>query len=160
MVLKIGQSAPDFTLSDQRGENITLSSLKGRWVVLYFYPKALTSGCTLQAENLRDHMGDFNALGVTVIGISADETKTLAKFAEKHALNFTLLGDPTHKTLETYGMWQQKSMYGRTYMGVARSTYLVNPQGKIAHFIKKANPKTHHQDIIEWLKEHGHQNAA
>lgn len=160
MTLKIGQTAPDFTLTDQNGAPVTLSSLKGQWVVLYFYPKALTPGCTTQAENLRDNLSTLNTLGAKVIGVSADETKKLAKFAEKHALPFTLLGDTSHKMLEAYNMWQEKSMYGRTYMGVMRSTFIIDPRGKIAHFIAKASPKTHHQDVIDWIQSHGHQNAA
>lgn len=160
MPLEIGQTAPNFTLPNQNGENITLSDLKGKWVVLYFYPKALTPGCTTQAENLRDHMKDLKALGAEVIGVSADDTKKLAKFAEKHELPFTLVGDTEHTMLEAYDMWKEKSMYGRKYMGVMRSTFIIDPQGKIAHFIEKASPKTHHEDVTKWLKEHGCKNAA
>lgn len=160
MLPEVGQTAPDFTLPNQNGENITLSNLKGKWVVLYFYPKALTPGCTTQAENLRDSIKELKALGAEVIGVSADETKKLAKFAEKHELPFPLVGDTAHSMLEAYGMWQEKSMYGRTYMGVMRSTFIIDPQGKIAHFIAKASPKTHHEDVMKWLKDHGCKNAA
>ena len=160
MTIDIGQKAPDFTLPDQNGENVTLSSLKGQWVVLYFYPKALTPGCTTQAENLRDNLKALDTLGAKVIGVSGDETKKLAKFVEKHDLNFTLVGDTEHTMLEAYDMWKEKSMYGRKYMGVMRSTYIIDPEGKVAHFIAKASPKTHHEDVINWLKEHGCKNAA
>ena len=160
MTLNIGDTAPAFTLPDQNGNNISLSDYKGQWVILYFYPKALTPGCTTQAENLRDSIKQLEKLNAKVIGVSGDETKKLAKFAEKHELPFTLVGDTEHTMLEAYDMWKEKSMYGRKYMGVMRSTFIIDPQGKIAHFIAKASPKTHHDDVMNWLKEHGCKNAA
>lgn len=155
MPLDIGQTAPHFTLPDQTGSNVTLDDSKGKWVVLYFYPRALTPGCTKQAEFLRDHIKELDTLNTKVIGVSGDETKTLGKFAEKYTLPFTLLGDTEHKTLEAYDVWKEKSMYGRKYMGIVRSTYIIDPEGNIAHYIAKASPSTHHNDIIKWLKEHG-----
>lgn len=158
--VSVGDSAPNFTLPDQEGNTHTLASYKGKWVVLYFYPKALTPGCTLQAQAVRDNNTEFKALNAVVFGVSADEEAKLKKFADKHELPFTLLGDTDHNMLESYGMWQQKSMFGNKYMGVMRSTFIIDPQGKIAHIIPKASPTKHHTDVINWLKKNGHQSAA
>ena len=160
MTLEIGQKAPEFTLPNQDGENVSLSDYKGKWVVLYFYPKALTPGCTTQAQNLRDSIKELKALNAVVIGVSGDESKKLAKFVEKEELPFTLVGDTEHTMLEAYDMWKEKSMYGRKYMGVMRSTFIIDPEGNIAHFIPKASPKTHHEDVMKWLKKNGRKNAA
>ena len=158
--LQVGDSAPDFTLPDQNGQRHSLKDYRGRWVVLYFYPKALTPGCTTQAKAIRDHMREFEGLNATVIGISGDEQKQLAKFTEKHELPFTLLGDTDREMLKAYGMWQPKKMFGHEFLGVPRATVIVNPEGKIAHVIKKASPKTHHEDVISYLKEHTNETAA
>ena len=158
--LAIGNKAPEFSLPDQHNQKHTLSGLLGRWVVLYFYPKALTPGCTLQAQNLRDHIEHFRALNATVIGVSADAPSKLLKFQDKHSLPFTLLGDTEHKTLEAYGMWQPKKMFGHEFLGVPRATVIINPEGIIAHIIPKASPKTHHQDVLNWLKENTHEASA
>lgn len=149
----IGDIAPDFSVPDQNGESHSLSQYRGKWVVLYFYPKALTPGCTVQAQAVRDHMADFSTQNAVVFGVSADETKKLKKFEEKHTLPFTLLGDTEHTMLEAYGMWQEKSMFGNKYMGVMRSTIIVNPEGNIAHIIKKASPSNHHADVLKWLEQ-------
>ncbi len=160
MTITIGQEAPSFSLPNQNGEFISLADFSGKWLVLYFYPKALTPGCTTQAENIRDDFAAFTELNTAVVGVSGDETKKLSKFAEKHELPFTLLGDTEHTMLTAYGMWQEKSMYGRKYMGVMRSTVIIDPNGKIAHIIDKASPKTHHKDVIDWLKSHDCKKVA
>lgn len=158
--ISVGDTAPDFELPDQNGRAHKLSDYKGRWVVLYFYPKALTPGCTTQAQALRDNIKDFEELNASVIGVSADEQTKLHKFTEKHDLPFTLLGDTSHDMLEKYGMWQPKKMFGHEFLGVPRSTIVINPEGKVAHIVKKASPKTHHEDMLNWLKEHRDETAA
>lgn len=158
--IKIGDKAPDFSLPDQNGDTQTLSEHHGKWVVLYFYPKALTPGCTTQAKALRDNMAKLRELGAEVIGVSADEEAKLKKFAQKHDLPFTLVGDTDHSALEAYGMWQPKKMFGHEFLGVPRSTVIINPKGEVAHIIKKASPKTHHDDVINWLKENTNETAA
>jgi len=155
MPLTLGQPAPDFALSDQDGTTHTRQDFAGKWLVLYFYPKAMTPGCTVQAQHARDAQADFASLNAAIVGVSADEPAKLKKFQDKEGLNFTLLGDPTHAMLEAYGMWVEKSMYGKTYWGVSRSTVILDPQGIVRHVIPKASPKTHHTDVIEWLKTHG-----
>lgn len=151
--IKTGDTAPDFSLPDQHGKTRSLRDFKGKWVVLYFYPKALTPGCTTQAQALRDNIAEFNNLNAEVIGVSGDEPSKLSKFTEKHDLPFTLLGDTEHNMLRSYGMWQPKKMFGHEFLGVPRSTVVINPEGKIAHIVKKASPKTHHEEILNWLKE-------
>lgn len=131
--LEPGQPAPDFTLPSDSGEDITLSSLRGAPVVLYFYPKAMTSGCTTQACEYRDSIGEFAKASATVLAISPDPVKRLEKFRDKEGLTFPLLSDESHEVLEAYGVWVEKSMYGKTYMGVERSTFIVDAEGVIAH---------------------------
>lgn len=150
---KIGTAAPQFTVLDQDSNSISLHDFAGQYVVLYFYPKALTSGCTVQACALRDTKKEFTKAKAVVLGVSPDEPKLLKKFAEKEELNFTLLSDPQHLILEPYGVWIEKSMYGRKYMGAERSTFIINPQGKIAAVFTKVNPKTHAEEILSWLKQ-------
>jgi peroxiredoxin Q/BCP len=142
-VLEPGDEAPDFTLDDQNGEPLTLSDLRGQTVVLYFYPRADTPGCTTQACGIRDRRADYEAAGVRVIGVSPDPVAAVAKFAGKYELDFTLLADPDHAVADAYGTWVEKKNYGRTYMGVQRATFIIDPEGKIAHVIPKASPKTH-----------------
>jgi peroxiredoxin Q/BCP len=152
-MIEPGTTAPDFTLPDQNAEPVTLSSLKGRPVVLYFYPKADTSGCTTQACGIRDHRADYDAAGAVVLGVSPDPVKKIKRFEEKHGLDFTLLADEDHAVCETYGVWVQKSMYGNTYMGVQRATFVIGPDGKVAHVIPKASPKTHDEVVLKALAE-------
>ena len=152
-MLDVGDEAPDFELPNQDGEPVTLSSFRGRPVVLYFYPKADTPGCTTQACGIRDRRADYEAAGAVVIGVSADEPAKLRKFADKYALDFALVGDPDHGVLEQYGTWVEKSMYGKKYMGVARATYLIDEDGRIAHVIPKASPKTHDDVVLAALDE-------
>jgi thioredoxin-dependent peroxiredoxin len=150
-VLTEGSEAPDFTLPDQDGNPVTLSDLRGRPVVLYFYPRADTPGCTIQACGVRDHAGDYEAAGVTVIGVSPDPQSAVARFAEKHSLRFPLLADEDHVVAEAYGVWGEKEMYGKTYWGASRSTFIVNADGRIAKVLPKVSPKTHDDEVLAAL---------
>jgi thioredoxin-dependent peroxiredoxin len=151
MVAK-GTEAPDFTLPDQDGNPVTLSELRGQPIVLYFYPKADTPGCTTQACGIRDHRADYERTGARVIGVSPDTVAAQKKFAEKYDLDFTLLADEDHSVAELYGVWGDKKMYGKTYMGVRRSTFLIDPEGVVAHVIPKASPNTHDEVVLEALR--------
>jgi peroxiredoxin Q/BCP len=152
-MLAEGDKAPAFTLPDQNGEKVKLSDLKGQTVVLYFYPKANTSGCTTQACGVRDRKADYAAAGAKVIGISPDEVKDIDKFAGKYDLEFTLLADADHAVAEKYGAWVEKSMYGRRYMGVARATFIIDPKGKVAKVFPKVQPKKHDDLVLKALDE-------
>lgn len=152
-MLSEGDKAPAFTLPDQNGEKVKLSDFKGETVVLYFYPKANTSGCTTQACGVRDRKADYAAAGARVIGISPDEVKDIDKFAGKYDLDFTLLADADHKVAEKYGTWVEKSMYGRKYMGVARATFIIDSKGKIAKVFPKVQPKKHDDLVLKALDE-------
>jgi peroxiredoxin Q/BCP len=140
-MLKPGDKAPTFTLEDQDGKKVKLSDYKGKRVLVYFYPKADTPGCTTQACSLRDEMPKFTKKDAAVIGISPDKPAALKKFDTKYDLGFTLLSDTEHTTAEAYGVWQEKSMYGRKYMGILRSAFLVDEKGKIAETWYKVSPK-------------------
>ncbi len=148
-----GSQAPDFTLPDQQGDPVTLSSLRGTTVVVYFYPKADTPGCTTQACSIRDRGDEYAAAGATVLGISPDPVEKVAKFHTKQSLNFTLLADEDRAVCEAYGVWVEKSMYGKTYMGAQRATFIVDPDGVVAHVIPKASPKTHDDEVLKILGE-------
>ncbi|MBO9533368.1 MAG: thioredoxin-dependent thiol peroxidase [Solirubrobacteraceae bacterium] len=152
-LLEAGQPAPDFTLPDADGADVTLSASAGSWRVVYFYPKADTPGCTTQACGIRDHQADYAERGVVVYGISPDPVKAVKKFHDKQDLNFTLLADEDHAVCEQYGTWQEKSMYGKTYWGATRSTFIVDPEGQIAFVIPKASPKTHDEVVLAKLDE-------
>lgn len=152
-MLSEGDKAPDFSLPDQNGEEVKLSDLRGQTVVLYFYPKANTSGCTTQACGVRDRRADYEAAGARVIGVSPDEVKDVDKFAGKYDLDFTLLADADHSVAEAYGTWVEKSMYGRKYMGVQRATFIVGPDGKIARVFPKVQPKKHDELVLKALDE-------
>jgi thioredoxin-dependent peroxiredoxin len=152
-VLKPGDVAPAFTLPDQNGDPVKLSDLKGQTVVLFFYPRADTSGCTTQACGVRDRRADYEAAGARVIGISPDEVKDVDKFAGKYDLDFTLLADADHAVAEKYGTWVEKSMYGRKYMGVQRATFIIDPKGKIARVFPKVQPKKHDVLVLKALNE-------
>lgn len=152
-MLAEGDKAPDFALPDQNGETVKLKDLRGETVVLYFYPKANTSGCTVQACGVRDHKADYKAAGARVIGISPDEVKDVDKFAGKYDLEFTLLADADHAVAEKYGTWVEKSMYGNKYMGVQRATFIVDPKGKIARVFPKVQPKKHDDLVLKALGE-------
>jgi thioredoxin-dependent peroxiredoxin len=148
-----GQEAPDFTLPDQDGNEVTLSGLRGQPVVLYFFPKADTPGCTTQACGVRDHRSDYEASGARVVGVSPDTVAAQRKFAEKYGLDFTLLADENHEVADLYGVWGEKRMYGKTYMGVARATFLIDADGTVAKVFPKVSPKTHDEVVLEALGE-------
>jgi thioredoxin-dependent peroxiredoxin len=152
-MIELGQPAPDFELPNQDGEPVRLSALRGRRIVLYFYPKADTPGCTTQACGIRDHQADYDAAGATVLGVSPDSVKAVKKFHDKQSLGFTLLADKDHAVAERYGVWAQKSMYGRTYWGNARATFLIDEEGIVRHVIPKASPKTHDDVVLAALAE-------
>jgi peroxiredoxin Q/BCP len=147
----VGDPAPDFELPDQDGNPVRLSDLRGRRVVLYFYPKADTPGCTTQACGIRDHRADYDAAGAAVLGVSPDPVKAVKKFHDKQSLGFTLLADEDHSVAERYGVWVEKSMYGRTYWGNARATFIIDEEGVIRHVIPKASPKTHDDEVLAAL---------
>ena len=150
-MLEAGTPAPDFTLPDEDGNPVTLSDLTGQPVVVYFYPKASTPGCTTQACGVRDHLAEYAKLGARVLGISPDPVKAIAKFHDKQSLNFTLLADEDHAVCESYGVWAEKSMYGRTYMGVLRATFIVGADGRIEKVWPKVKPEGHADEVLAAL---------
>jgi peroxiredoxin Q/BCP len=152
-MLEAGVSAPDFTLPDQGGNDVTLSELRGEVVVLYFYPRADTPGCTTQACGVRDRGADYAAAGARVLGVSPDEVAAVKKFADKFDLDFTLLADADHAVAEAYGTWVEKSMYGKKYWGVQRATFLIDADGKVAKVFPKVSPKTHDDVVLGALAE-------
>jgi len=151
-VIAAAETAPDFELPDQDGRPVRLSSLRGGPVVLYFYPKADTPGCTTQACGVRDHRGDYAAAGATVLGVSPDPVGAVKRFHDKHGLGFTLLADEDHAVSELYGVWVEKSMYGQRYMGVQRATFVIDPAGVVAHVIPKVSPKTHDEQVLDAIR--------
>ena len=152
-MLAAGDRAPDFTLPDQDGNEVRLSGLRGTTVVLYFYPRADTPGCTVQACGVRDHRADYEAAGAEVIGVSPDEVDAVARFSDKFDIDFTLLADADHEVAEAYGAWTEKSMYGKTYWGVQRATFIIDPEGRIARVFPKVSPKTHDDAVLDALGE-------
>ena len=148
-----GDRAPSFTLEDQHGNQVSLSSLKGERVVLYFYPRANTSGCTTQACGVRDRADEYRRAGATVIGVSPDPVADIASFDEKNGLGFTLLADPDHEAAEAYGTWVEKSMYGKKYMGVQRATFVIGPDGTVEKVFPKVQPKKHDDLVLGALSE-------
>ncbi|HKX48575.1 MAG TPA: thioredoxin-dependent thiol peroxidase [Gaiellaceae bacterium] len=150
-MLSEGDPAPDFTLPSDGGEEISLSSLRGRPVVVYFYPKDDTPGCTAQACGLRDAWGDFEKTGAVVLGVSPDGADSHAKFKEKYGLPFTLLADTDHAVADAYGVWGEKTYAGKTYMGVNRSTFVVDADGKVAKVFPNVKPAEHAEQVLEAL---------
>jgi peroxiredoxin Q/BCP len=151
---EIGKPAPTFKLNSSTGETINLADFKGKkTVVLYFYPRADTPGCTKEACGFRDALADYDKASVAVLGISPDPVDDVTKFGDKFHLNFPLLADADHAVAEDYGVWQEKSMYGKTYMGVARTTFVIAKDGKILHIFEKVKPEGHDQEVLEWLKQ-------
>jgi peroxiredoxin Q/BCP len=146
-----GKPAPDFELTSDAGERVRLSDLRGKPVVLYFYPKDDTPGCTRQACDIRDAWGDFERAGAVVLGVSPDGEASHAKFKAKYNLPFPLLADPDHAVSEAYGVWKQKSFAGRKYMGVERSTFLIAPDGTVARVMRKVDAKAHAADVLAVL---------
>lgn len=152
--LSVDSQAPDFSLKDQFGNEVSLSSVKGTWTVIYFYPKDDTPGCTKEACNFRDNYGAIAATGATVLGVSADSAASHQKFAQKYELPFTLLVDEGNQMARSFGAWGPKSMYGKTYEGIIRSTYVLNPEGRVARVWPKVKPDSHGAEVLEWLKAH------
>lgn len=150
--LKPGDVAPDFTLMDQDGNAVSLHDFKGHNVVVYFYPKAMTPGCTVQACSIRDAKQELKDADIVVLGISADPVKKLKAFEDKQKLNFTLLSDEDKKVIEAYGSWGLKKFMGREFMGIIRQSFLIDKKGKIAHVMHQVNTKTHHQDVLNFFK--------
>lgn len=148
-MLTIGKKAPDFTLKDQDGIKRRLSDYRGKPVVLYFYPKDDTPGCTREACSFRDNFADFQNKGIEVLGVSIDDEKSHMKFREKYSLPFTLLADPDKKTVEKYGVWVEKNMYGRKSWGTARKTFLIDEDGKIKHIFNKVKTDIHAQEVLD-----------
>lgn len=150
--LKLGNIAPIFTLQNQAGERVNLKDFRGSSnVLLYFYPKAMTPGCTVQACGLRDSKKQLTKLDTVVLGLSPDPVKNLAKFNDKQALNFDLLADEDHAVADKYGVWDLKKFMGREYMGIVRTTFLVDKKGRLIHIMDKVKTKSHHDDVIELL---------
>lgn len=154
-MLEPGSNAPDFTLSDQFNNNHTLSDYKGKWVVLYFYPKDMTPGCTLEACNFRDDFPDFQKLDAIIFGVSKDSIKRHATFADKYKLPFSLLSDSEGKVCDIYNIWKEKSLYGKTFMGIVRTTFLIDPEGKIARIYPKVKVKGHAFELLKDIQTLG-----
>ena len=149
--LNVGDMAPDFTGLTQEGNSLSRSDLKGSRTVLYFYPKDNTSGCTLEAKSLRDGKAELAERGYRIIGVSPDSERSHQNFCAKHDLNFTLLADTDHSICEAFGVWAEKSMYGRKYMGVVRTTFLLDEEGRITHIFNKVKTAEHYQQIVNEL---------
>jgi peroxiredoxin Q/BCP len=152
-MLSHGDKAPDFELPDQNGDLVRLADVLDQTVVLFFYPRADTPGCTTQACGVRDRSADYEGAGARVLGVSPDEVTAVKKFADKFDLGFTLLADADHAVAEKYGTWVEKSMYGKKYMGVQRATFLIDPGGEIARIFPKVSPKTHDDLVLKALGE-------
>ncbi len=152
--LKQGDVAPQFNLPDQDGELISLNDFHGQRVLVYFYPKAMTPGCTVQACGLRDNMDELKKFNVEVLGISTDKPARLSRFAEKEVLNFTLLSDEDHQIAEQFEVWGEKIFMGKTYDGIYRISFLIDKNGKIEHVFDNFNTGNHHEVVLTYLKEH------
>jgi peroxiredoxin Q/BCP len=148
-LLETGAKAPDFSTTDQNGKKVSLKDYRGRKVVLYFYPKDDTPGCTKEACAFRDSFGKFKTLGIEILGVSVDSEKSHKSFAEKYALPFTLLADPDKKIVQAYGAWGEKALYGKKYMGTHRVTYLIDESGRIASVFPKVKPEEHADEILK-----------
>jgi peroxiredoxin Q/BCP len=151
-VVEEGKPAPDFELKSDSGESVKLSELRGQQVVLYFYPKDDTPGCTAQACGIRDVYGEFEREGAVVLGVSPDDERSHVKFKEKFELPFTLLADEEHKVADDYGVWAEKKYMGKTYWGVNRSTFVIDEQGNVKRVMLKVKPATHADDVLEALR--------
>ncbi len=152
MVLEAGQKAPDFTLPDENGEPHQLSDYLGKTVLLYFYPKDDTPGCTTEACSFRDDFSDYKKAGVTILGVSPDSVASHTQFKEKHHLPFTLLADADHQVAALYGVWGVKKIFGKEYEGVYRTTFLINPEGIIQEVFERVNPKGHSEEVLSLVQ--------
>jgi len=152
-MIETGATAPQFTLPDQDGNAVSLADYAGKTVVLYFYPKADTPGCTVQACGVRDHLPNYAEAGAVVVGISPDPVRAVKKFVDKQSLDFTLLADEDHAVCEQYGVWAEKSMYGRKYWGALRATFIIDGEGKVAHVIPRVTPRTHDDVVLAILEQ-------
>lgn len=159
-MIEAGESAPDFTLPDQDGSSVSLSSLRGRWVVLYFYPKADTPGCTAQARGVRDHSAGYDSADATVLGVSPDPVAELRAFADKYGLSFSLLSDEQHVVADLYGVWAELSVGDRSFWGNQRATVLIDPEGTVANVFEKVQPELHDQQVLGALREVGAANPG
>ena len=148
-MVKVGEAAPDFTLPDQSGQPVSLAGLRGKTVVLFFYPKADTSGCTVEACGFRDSKALFDQKDVVLLGMSPDPVKAQSKFAVKYDLPMPLLADEGHEIAEKYGVWIEKSMYGRKYMGIDRTTFVIGPDGVLQHTFAKVKPDGHAEEVLK-----------
>jgi peroxiredoxin Q/BCP len=152
-MIEQGDHAPDFDLPDQDGRAVKLSDFRGQSVVVYFYPKAATPGCTTQACGVRDHRADYERANAVVLGISPDPVAKVKKFHDKEGLNFALLADEGHRVADAYGVWAEKSMYGRTYFGNERTTFVIDPDGRVARVLRKVKPADHDELVLRALEE-------
>ncbi len=150
-MIEEGKPAPEFELTSDSGEAVRLSDFKGRPVVVYFYPRDDTPGCTAQACGIRDSFAEFGERGAVVLGISPDDESSHVKFKQKYGLPFTLLADPDHAVADRYGVWVERSMYGKTYMGVERSTFVIDAEGNVARVLRRVKPDTHAKQVLEAL---------
>jgi thioredoxin-dependent peroxiredoxin len=150
---QVGQPAPDFSIPDEHETPVSLSDFGGQWVILYFYPKDNTPGCTTEAKDFTQLNQEFSAMGAKILGVSPDSSQSHCKFIDKHNLTITLLSDPEHDLAETYGIWQLKKFMGKEYMGVVRSTFLIDPDGKIADTWTNVKVKAHAQQVLTKLQE-------
>jgi thioredoxin-dependent peroxiredoxin len=148
-MLNVGDKAPDFSLVSDSGNRVNLKDFRGQNLVLYFYPKADTPGCTSEANQFRDALKELGKAKTSVAGVSADPPEALQKFRDKYQLNFPLLSDPAHEVLEAYGVWQEKNMYGRKSMGIVRTTYIIGPDGKITHVFPRVKVDGHIHEVLE-----------
>jgi peroxiredoxin Q/BCP len=151
VAVEVGQEAPDFELESDSGERVRLASLRGSPVVLYFYPKDDTPGCTLQACDIRDAWSDFEARGAVVLGVSPDSATSHERFRSKYDLPFALLADPEHEVADLYGVWGERSMAGKTYMGIERSTFVIDADGNVASVMRQVKPAEHAADVLNAL---------
>lgn len=151
VALKKGSKAPAFALLNQDGATVQLTDFKDRYLVLYFYPKALTPGCTTQACSIRDIKQELSAFGTEIIGVSPDSPSKLQKFRDKHQLNFDLLADEEHVVADNYGVWGLKKFMGKEFMGVIRTTFIIDPKGNIAEILHKFSTSSHHQALLDWF---------
>jgi len=152
LAIHVNDKAPEFTLPDQDSKEVSLKSYRGKYIVLYFYPRADTPGCTIEACEFRDSYKKVEKVGAVVLGVSPDQPKALKKFEEKYGLPFTLLGDADKKVCNAYGVIQEKNMYGKKVMGVARTTFIIGPEGKVVHIFEKVKPQGHADQVLEYLK--------